>query len=611
MIVLIPRRKTDFHLIGRKTFGEYSMDNRVIVIVMVCSSLFLVSAGAGGETAPEEILPRWMTPAESLRVGEIGKDHKVTAPPEGWVVTPGEFDELRGVWVTWISYSYDNVFCEIVREVVEECSAYIIVGGGSNQSHVEDYLTSHGVSLDSVYFYIYPRNSVWIRDYGPWFVRQEGDTEGIVDFIYNRPRPQDDAIPGLIGSDWGMPVYGSPLEHAGGNFMVDGLGTGFASTLIYEENSGYTAAEIESLMQAYNGLEQFIVLQRINIEYTGHIDLWTKCLNDTLIMVGRYASGHANHELLNQHAAYFENLTNREGRPYRVVRMPMPWSTSSAPPSYLNSLIVNNKVLVPLWGEAEDDTALAIYQQAMPNHEIVGIDCSSMSGSGGAIHCITMQAPSAKFIHVKHCPLDDMEDTANPYRVRAQILTSASFIADSTGVFYKINGAPSFDCTPLSAVVDTPGVYAGYIPAQSAGDTVHYYIQTENTDGVRRTSPMHAPAHIYSFLVGVNYPQQVADLTVTLAGEDLRLEWSAVTVDVHGTPLVVDRYRIYRDTVAFFDSGSEPFDSTGVHSYVDTSGVVGDTGTHYYYAVTAVSAGKESGSSGQVGEFDRELVVLE
>ncbi|MCK4596449.1 agmatine deiminase family protein, partial [bacterium] len=257
-------------------------------ILTVCFGLLLLTVEASGEPAPHEFLPKWMTAAESLRVDEIGRGHKATDPPEGWVETPGEFEELRGVWVTWIQYSYDSVFREIVREVVDECKAYIIAGSSSEEDWIRNYLTTGGVPLDSVYFYTYPRNSVWIRDYGPWFIREQGDTEGIVDFIYNRPRPKDDTISVSIGADWGMPVYGSPLEHAGGNFMVDGLGTGFASTLIYEENPGRSHDEIDSLMLAFNGLEQFVVMQRINIEYTGHIDLWTKSLNDTLIMVGEY-----------------------------------------------------------------------------------------------------------------------------------------------------------------------------------------------------------------------------------------------------------------------------------------------------------------------------------
>jgi len=462
------------------------------MIILLCVTLFA--------SQDDVFLPKWMTPAESLKIHEIGKGHVVTAPPGGWVETPGEFERLKGVFVTWRYGTYNSIFREIVREVVDVSKAYIIVRSSSEQDNVTSYLISGGVPLDSVVFMTFSNNSIWSRDYGPWFMRKQDNTEGIVDFQYNRPRPADDTIPWRIGAAWSIPVYGSPLEHAGGNFMVDGLGTGFASTLIYEENPGYTPAEIDSLMLAYSGLEQFIVLQRINIEYTGHIDLWTKILDDTLVMVGEYAAGHPNYTLLNQNADSISRCKNREGQSYRIVRMPMPWSTSNAPPSYLNSLVVNNKVLVPLWNEPEDDTALVIYQQAMPNHTIVGINCSAMSGSGGAIHCITMQAPSPQFIHIQHYPLTDTQDTLNPYRVRARITSSSTLTTDSTRVYYNVNSSP-FTSTPLSAVIDTPGVYAGYIPAQSPDDTVHYYLVAENTEGIRRTSPKNVPQHVYSFLV--------------------------------------------------------------------------------------------------------------
>lgn len=445
-------------------------------------------------------LPKWMTPEESLRIDEIGKGHVVTAPPGGWVETPAEFEPLRGVWVTWEWYYYNTIFLGIVREVAEVCKVWIITDA-SDTTNIKNYLVSNGVPLESVRCYIYPYDAIWIRDYGPWFIRKQDNTEGIVDFQYNRPRPLDDNIPWRIGADWGIPVYGSPLEHAGGNFMVDGLGTGFASTLIYEENPLYSPQQIDSLMLAYNGLEQFIVLPRINIEYTGHIDLWTKILNDTLIMVGEYAPGHPNHNLLDQNADSLSRCKNREGYNYRIVRMPMPYSLSDAPPTYLNSLIVNNKVLVPIWGLAEDDTALFIYQQVFPGYEIIGINCSVMSGSGGAIHCITMQVPSSQYLHITHYPLTDTNDTLNPYRVRAQIITSSSLLAESTLIFYKINSDSLFNAIPLAEVADTPGIYAGYIPSQAMGDTVYYYLLAENIEDIRKTSPVDVPAHIYSFRI--------------------------------------------------------------------------------------------------------------
>ncbi|MEO0137160.1 MAG: agmatine deiminase family protein [candidate division WOR-3 bacterium] len=443
-----------------------------------------------------DFLPQWMTPEESLRIDEIGKYHRVTAPPGGFVVTPAEYEPVRAVFVTWTSYA--SVLREIVRNVVPTCKAYIIT---SDSNSVKNYLTSGGVPLDSVRFYNFPYNSVWIRDYGPWFIRKQDNTEGIVDFVYNRPRPADDTIPRCISRVWGIPYYGSPLKHPGGNFMVDGHGTGFFSSLIYEENPGWTQTQINDSMLAYNGLEQTIPVKRILTEYTGHIDLWTKILNDTLVMVGDYAAGHPNDTVLDNRADSISRCKNREGFPYRVVRIVMPWSNSDAPPTYLNSLFVNNRILVPTWGLSTDQEALNTYQQYLPGYQVVGINCSSMSGSGGAIHCITMQVPKSEFVHIAHNRLTDTYNASTPYRVRARIITSSALRPESTLVFYKKNSQPNFAAVPLSAVSDTPGVYAGYIPPQAPGDTIYYYLLAKNLQNIRRTSPSYVPPQLYSFRI--------------------------------------------------------------------------------------------------------------
>lgn len=445
---------------------------------------------------PIEILPKWMTKEESLRVDEIGKGHIITPPPGGTVVTPAEYEPLRGVFLTWAGFY--SILREIVRNVVPTCKAYIIC---SDSNSVKSYLTAGGVPLDSVRFHIFPFNSVWIRDYGPWFIRRQDNSEGIVDFKYNRPRPLDDTIPWRIGHAWGIPVYGSPLTHVGGNFMVDGLGTGFFSDLIYEENPSYNAPEIDSLMLAYSGLTQTIPVKRILIEYTSHIDLWTKILNDTLVMVGEYAPGHPNDTVLDNRADSISRCKNKEGFPYRVVRIVMPWSLSEAPPTYLNSLFVNNRILVPTWGLAQDQQALDTYRQYLPGYQVVGINCAAMSGSGGAIHCITMEIPKAQFIHIVHNRLNDTYDTTAPYRVRARIITSGSLVSESTLVFYKVNSAGVFNTVPLSPVSDTSGVYAGYIPPQSVGDTIFYYLLAKNIHNIRRTSPSYVPPQLYSFRI--------------------------------------------------------------------------------------------------------------
>ena len=104
----------------------------------------------------------------------------------------------------------------------------------------------------------------------------------------------------------------------------------------------------------------------------------------------------------------------------------------------------------------------------------------------------------------------------------------------------------------------------------------------------------------------VPVPAGVAELTVTLVESDLRLQWSPVRLDTEGNPLTVDSYHVYRDTLASFLAPDSIYSASDTF-YVDDSGVVGDTGTHYYYSVTAVAGSKESEYSEVAGEFDKHV----
>ena len=53
------------------------------ILLTLSLGMFLLTVEARGEPLHEEILPKYMTPAESLRVDEIGKFHKATPPPDG------------------------------------------------------------------------------------------------------------------------------------------------------------------------------------------------------------------------------------------------------------------------------------------------------------------------------------------------------------------------------------------------------------------------------------------------------------------------------------------------------------------------------------------------
>jgi len=50
---------------------------------------------------------------------------------------------------------------------------------------------------------------------------------------------------------------------------------------------------------------------------------------------------------------------------------------------------------MPVFRVGQDARALAIYQNALPDFEIVPVDCSQAANGGGAVHCLTKEVPSA------------------------------------------------------------------------------------------------------------------------------------------------------------------------------------------------------------------------
>ena len=60
---------------------------------------------------------------------------------------------------------------------------------------------------------------------------------------------------------------------------------------------------------------------------------------------------------------YFENIPNSYGEPWQIFRA---YTPSNQP--YTNSLILNEKVLVPIMNSSWDDDALAVYEDALPGY---------------------------------------------------------------------------------------------------------------------------------------------------------------------------------------------------------------------------------------------------
>lgn len=426
-------------------------------------------------------------------------------PPYSPVRTLAEWEEYQAVMVTWISYP--SIVAQIVDYVQDECVCVIIC---SDSTSVKSQLTSYGVPLTNLRFLIAGFNSVWCRDYGQWNAYSNDiDSLKMIDWVYNRPRPLDDQVPVYVAQMFNTPLHqatSSPYDFTatGGNFMVDGHGTGFSSKLIITENPGKTEAEIDTIAKKYMGLRRYIKMNTLPYDGIHHIDMHMKLLDEETLLVGEYPTGVSDGPQIELNLQYIlSNFQTCFGKPYKVVRIPMPpdnlgrypW-TNSYYFTYTNSLIVNKTVIVPIYGFSQDTTALRIYRESMPGYRVVGINCSSMISASGAIHCITKEIGVFNPVFISHSGLRNTSITTSPYEVKASIKSKNGI--SNAKVYWRTDTTAAYAQLNMTQTADT---FKAYIPAQTLNKTVYYYISATNNSNKTETKPYTAPGGYFKFMV--------------------------------------------------------------------------------------------------------------
>jgi agmatine/peptidylarginine deiminase len=381
---------------------------------------------------------------------------------------------------------------QIIKEMAEDVEVVTIVSSASDQTYVTNMYQSQGVNLDNCDFLIAPSDSYWTRDYGPWFIFNGEDEQGIVDMIYNRPRPNDDLIPTKFGNWRSIPVYGMSLETTGGNYMTDGQGIAISTTLVWDENQGMTHDQIDQILSDYCGIDTYHVVPDVNGEYIKHIDCWGKYLAPDIIMIREVPSSHPRYSAIESAVDYFESQESCYGTNYNVVRV---YTPNNEP--YTNSLILNNKVLVPITGSQWDDDAIISYQEALPGYEVLGFTGSWQSTD--ALHCRVKGIVDREMLYISHIPVEGIQTSHDGYNINAYIeaYSQEGIISGSTGVFYSI-GNQSWDFIELDHISGYE--YSAMIPAQETGTKVYYYIHAEDESGRSENYPYIGESMAFSFV---------------------------------------------------------------------------------------------------------------
>ena len=452
-----------------------------------------------------------------------------TPPPFDNIRTAAEWEEVEALTISWTSFPC--IQKQIVAGAQTEC---LVIVFADDPSEAESYLTGNScggpLSLENVQIVETEYNTIWIRDYGANTVYGSwNDDRVLVDWLYNRPRPEDDAIPDVLAETMGIDLYSTTAEptdlmNTGGNWMSDGFGTAFASELVLDENDGgstwwtdfpdHTEAEIDGIMSDFHGTETFIKMPNLPFDGIHHIDMHMKLLDESTLLVAEYPAGVADGPQIDANMEYvLSNFTTRWGTPFDVIRIPSPPEQGNGGGypdqngwylTYTNSVFVNNTILLPTYYTEYDTTALRIYSELLPGYNVVGIDCDNngqaIISQSGAIHCITHSVGVEDPLMISHLPLPDTEDSANAYAVESYISHRSGIAAAS--MQWATNSAGPWNPVNMSPVDGSDSDWTADIPAQAEGTTVYYYIEAEATSGKVGARPMPAPAGWWSFEVG-------------------------------------------------------------------------------------------------------------
>ncbi|MCX7957826.1 MAG: agmatine deiminase family protein, partial [Deltaproteobacteria bacterium] len=114
-----------------------------------------------------------------------------------------------------------------------------------------------------------------------------------------------------------------------------------------------------------------------------------------------------NYNILEENYSILLKTTTVDGKPLKIVRIPMPDNSDGVWRTYTNSLFVNNIALVPVYSQHKtyETEAIEAYKTALGNNwKIITIDSEEIIPDGGAIHCITMTVPDFSLVKFQNDP---------------------------------------------------------------------------------------------------------------------------------------------------------------------------------------------------------------
>ncbi|MDE7453089.1 MAG: agmatine deiminase [Clostridia bacterium] len=318
------------------------------------------------------------------------------------------------------------VFAEIIKTISQGEKVYLAVSERGRAS--AEKLLAEQIENGSVELWEVETDDCWARDMAPTFVKCGGEIYGIdwqfnawggeVDGLYPH-WDKDDKFASYACDKLGVKCCSArPFVLEGGSVHSNGKGTVITTEeclLSAGRNPDLTKYEIEQKLKEYLGAERVVWLPYgvCGDETNGHVDNICAFTDENTVVLGWTDKDGEQKKRCEQ------NLRVLERAGLKVIKLPFPEKPVTftqydldgftyeegeiernldepLAASYVNFYICNSAVLLPVFGDKNDQTAIEILQKAFPHKKVVAVYARELILGGGNIHCLTQQIPKGE-----------------------------------------------------------------------------------------------------------------------------------------------------------------------------------------------------------------------
>jgi len=326
---------------------------------------------------------------------------------------PAEWEPQAAVWLSWPRNpqtwpgKFEPVpaeFAQFARAIAEYEPVHILAGGSVMAQASELVGDVKSITLHDV-----ETNDSWCRDHGPSFLTSKSQPQALVDWEYNAwggkypPFDKDNLVPQRIAGITGRRSFVAGIVMEGGAIETNGQGTILTTEsclLNPNRNPGLGRHDLERYLRDFLGASKVLWMKGGEVagdDTDGHIDQLARFVGPrTVVCAVCEDPSDENYGPTQQNLVELQQMTDQDGQPLEVVRLPLPrplyFSEQRLPASYCNFLIVNHAVLVPQFGDhAADDRACAILRELLPDRAIRGLTSLDLVWGLGSFHCLSQQ----------------------------------------------------------------------------------------------------------------------------------------------------------------------------------------------------------------------------